>query len=429
MMQALPLVASLLVGVAFLMLGAGLLGLVLPIRLSAEGIDTWVTGLVMASYFAGLVLGSIYGKRIIGRVGHIRAFAAFAAIVSSATLLTAIWFNPASWGVLRALTGFCMAALFAVIESWLNEKSPNVARGQVLSLYMITSYLASGSGQLLINFWEIRGLEVFCFSAILISLSLVPVTLTRVAGPEIARAAPLSFAELYRISPVGVLGSLSSGLVQGAFYGMGAVFAQLIGMSVFGSSIFMVSAIFGGLLLQWPIGRLSDRFDRRTVLFWTLMLAALLAAGQVALATVPHAIAPLFALTALYGGASASVYPISVAHAYDYVDRARLVAASSGLLLAYALGATLGPLAGAGLMEAFGPSALFAFIAVVALALALFVLHRQTRRKALPSAEQATFVPLPTTTSVAAELDPRADRPDAPATARASAAAAKEQPA
>ena len=151
MLQALPAVASLLMGVALLMLGAGLLNLVLPIRLTEAMVPTSVTGVVMSCYYAGLVLGALYGKRVIQRVGHIRAFAAFAALVSSGALTHGLWFSPWSWAALRMLTGFCMAALFAAIESWLNEKSSNESRGQVLSLYMITSYMAQGSGQLLAN--------------------------------------------------------------------------------------------------------------------------------------------------------------------------------------------------------------------------------------------------------------------------------------
>jgi MFS family permease len=414
MLQALPAVASLLIGVALLMLGSGLLGLVLPIRLSSEAVPTSITGLVMSGYYAGLVLGALYGKAFIARVGHIRAFAAFAAIVSSSSLLHALWFDPWAWMGLRILIGFCMAALFAAIESWLNEKSGNESRGQVLSLYMITSYLATGSGQLLVNLWEVDGVEPFLLIAILTSLSLVPVTLTRVAGPEIAREKPLSFLELYRISPVGVLGSFSSGLIQGAFYGLAAVFARGIGMSVFEVSLFVGSAVFGGLLLQWPVGRLSDRFDRRTVLFWVLIAATLIAVAQILLARLETQLPPLLLLTGLYGGAATAVYPISVAQAYDYVERDRLVSASSGLLLSYAIGATAGPLIASALMQAFVPAALFAFIGTVTAVFSLFVLYRQRRRAALPNEEQSTFVPLPTTTAVVGELDPRAAPEAAP---------------
>ncbi|HXV25015.1 MAG TPA: MFS transporter [Alphaproteobacteria bacterium] len=407
MLQALPAVASLLVGVALLMLGSGLLGLVLPIRLSTEAVATSITGLVMSGYYAGLVLGALYGKLFIARVGHIRAFAAFAALVSSGSLAHALWFDPWVWMGLRVLSGFCMATLFAAIESWLNEKSGNESRGQVLSLYMITSYVAMGSGQLLVNLWDVDGFESYCLIAILITLSLVPVTLTRVAGPEIATAKPLSFAQLYEISPVGVLGSFSSGLIQGGFYALAAIFGRAIGMSIFEVSLFVGSAVFGGLLLQWPIGRLSDRFDRRTVLFWVLVGTTLIAAAQIGLTRFGGDFYQLLLLTALYGGAATAVYPISVSHAYDYVERDRLVSASSGLLLSYAIGATAGPLIAAALMQALQPTALFAFIGVVTGTFSIFVLYRQRHRAALPSAEQATFVPLPTTTPVVTELDPR----------------------
>jgi MFS family permease len=283
----------------------------------------------------------------------------------------------------------------------------------VLSLYMITSYLAMGSGQLLVNVWGVDGLEPFILISILISLSLVPVTLTTVAGPEIAREKPLSFLELYRISPVGVLGSFSSGLIQGGFYGLAAVFARAIGMSVFEVSLFVGSAVFGGLLLQWPVGRLSDRFDRRTVLFWVLIAATLIAVAQIVLARLETQLPPLLLLTGLYGGAATAVYPISVAQAYDYVERDRLVSASSGLLLSYAIGATAGPLIASALMQAFVPAALFAFIGSVTAVFSLFA--------ALPNEEQATFVPLPTTTPVVGELDPRAAPADAAAGSEAAA--------
>jgi MFS family permease len=191
-------------------------------------------------------------------------------------------------------------------------------------------------------------------------------------------------------------------------------------MSVFEVSLFIGSAVFGGLLLQWPVGRLSDRFDRRTVLFWILIAATLIAAAEIALARFGGGdLYHLMLLTGLYGGAATAVYPISVAHAYDYVERDRLVAASSGLLLSYAIGATAGPLIASALMQATQPIALFAFIGLVTGAFGMFVLYRQRRRAALPSAEQATFVPLPTTTPVVGELDPRAGASEAAAGTRA----------
>ncbi len=415
MVEALRSVASLLLGAGILILGNGLIGITLPIRMGIEGLPPEVSGLVMSAYYGGLVGGCIYGPRIIGRVGHIRAFAAFAAVISAATLLHALWFAALPWAVLRAVSGFCMAGLFATIESWLNVRSSNETRGQVLSLYMITAYFGSGLGQLLVNGWQVTGVELFCLAALLLSLSLVPVVLTHVSAPDLAQIRPLPFRELYAISPLGVAGAFGGGLISGGFYGMGAVFGQANGMSVLNVSLFMGVTVFGGLLLQWPIGRLSDRFDRRTVLFWVLSATAAVCFAEYLLATTHAGLFwLLLGLTGLFGGFMATIYPISLAHAFDYVESDRTVAASAGMLLAWAIGATCGPLLASWFMGQLGPSALFLFLVVVAALLAGFVRYRMSQRPALPSEEQGPFVPLGQTapgqtTVVAVQLDPRAE--------------------
>ena len=409
--HALRAVASLLVGVAILMLGNGLLNIVLPIRLTQAALPTEITGLVMAAQFGGLVVGSIYCKAIIARVGHIRAFAAFAAITAAAALAYALLFSPVTWGLLRFVSGFCMAGLFAAIESWINERSSNEMRGQVLSLYMITNYFSLTLSQFLINLWDIGATELFILPSILISLSLVPVVLTRVSAPEIGRIAPLGFRALYAVSPLAVIASFCSGITQGSIHGMGAVFAQAIGLSVFEVSLFMGSAIFGGLVLQWPVGRLSDRFDRRSVLAWVLVVLTVASAAMVAL-TVLEAARPLAALlliVAVLAGLSSCIYPIAVAQVFDFIDRERMVAASSGLVLAYAVGATGGPFAASVLMSHGGPQGLFLFIGVVAVLLAAFLVYRMRRRAGLPAGAQAAFVPVTPTTAVGGRLDPRTE--------------------
>lgn len=409
MIQALRSVASLLLGAGILVLGNGLIGIVLPVRMHVEGMSPETAGLVMSSYFAGFVAGSLYGKAIILRVGHVRAFAAFAALVSSATLIYPLWVAPGPWAVLRALSGFCMAALFATIESWLNARSANAGRGQILSLYMVTAYFASGSGQLLVNSWGVEGVELFCLGALLLSLSLVPVVLTRVAGPDLGRVQSLSLKALYRISPLGVVGAFGAGLLSGAFYGMGAIFGQAVGLSVFGVSLFMGAAVFGGLVLQYPIGHLSDRFDRRTVLLVMLLTVTAVCVGAyIGSSLRASTLAPLLLVAAMFGGAAATVYPLSMAHAFDHVERERVLAAASGLLLAWAAGATLGPLLGSFAMGRAGAPSLFLVLAFIAAALALFARYRMSRRAGLPADEQAPFVSLPETTAVAMQLDPRA---------------------
>lgn len=417
MFTAIRSVASLLLGAGILVLGNGLLFILLPIRLGVEGISSEATGLVMSAYYAGFVGGSLWGRDLIARVGHIRAFAAFAAVLCAVTLVYSLWFGPVSWTLLRAVNGFCMAGLFATIESWLNERSSNATRGQVLSLYMVTTYSASGVGQLMVNLSDVKELTLYSVAALLLSISLVPVVLTRVAGPDLRGIASLKLRELYRISPLGVVGCFGAGLVSGSFYGMGAIYAQAEKLSVFQVSLFMGAAVFGGLLAQWPIGRLSDRFDRRTVLLGVLIATALVFAASYFLgisgAAKITSLWLLLGLPALFGGGMAVIYPIAVAHAFDYVAKERMVAASSGLLLAWSIGATAGPLIASMLMGRLGPAVLLAYLALIAGVLALFVHYRMTRRAALPSREQAAFVPVTTTSAVAGKLDPRAGDPAA----------------
>ncbi len=407
---ALRSVASLLFGVFILILGNALLGILLPVRMGVEQMSSEVAGLVMSCYYVGLVGGSLWGKRIIAGVGHIRAFAAFAAGASAATLLHALWFDPIPWALLRVLSGFCMAALFAAIESWLNMRSSNETRGQVLSLYVVVAYLGSSGGQFLVNFGDVQSLQPFMLTALLLTVSLVPVVLTRVAGPEIEASARLSLRRLYEISPVGVVGCAVSGIITGAFYGMGAIYAQNLGYSVFEVSLFMGVTVIGGLIAQWPIGRLSDAFDRRTVMLCVLLAMAAVCGGSFAMASYgSQSFLGVLVLTCLFGGAAASVYPLAIAHACDYVEQKQMLAASSGLLLSWALGSAVGPLLAAGVMGRFGDPALYLVLTGAALFLAGFVRYRMTRRVARPADEQTNFVPVSTIASPPTELDPRAE--------------------
>lgn len=408
MIGALRSVFSLLLGAGMMALGVGLLGLLLPIRMDLEGIAPQIAGYVMSAYYAGFVAGSFMAQRIIGRVGHIRAFAAFAAILTAAVMVHALVFNIPVWGLMRAAVGFCMAGLYAVIESWLNVRSPNELRGRVLSMYTLTIYISSGVGQLAINLDDTAGLELFCLGALLTSLSLVPVVMTRVAGPELGNIKTMSLAALYKASPLGTVATAGAGLVSGSLYALGAVYGTQIGLTVFENSIFMGAPIVGGFLLQWPIGRLSDKFDRRTVLFGVLTatVGASVLLGAFAFAEGNFLL--LATANLLLGGFLATIYPTAVAHAFDYIDRSQMVAANSGMLLAWAVGATAGPLVASSFM-AVGPAGLFVFIAGVAICLAVYTRWRMSRRAAKPADEQSKFVPVPSTSAIAGALDPRAD--------------------
>jgi MFS family permease len=410
-LSAIRSVASLLLGAGILILGNALIGITLPIRMDQADYGRFTSGLIMSSYYLGLLVGCVFAPALTARIGHVRAFAVYAACLCAATLLHALLFAPLPWALFRAISGFCMAALFNVIESWLSSRATNETRGGVLAAYGFFAWLAAGLGYLLVNSFPVTGVEHLMLAALLLSLSMLPVVLTRVAIPDLAQAQPLPFGELYALSPLGVVGAGGAGLMSGAFFGMGAVFGNDVGLSQFQVSLILVFAIFGGLLLQWPLGRLSDRFDRRTILLGVLLAQAALCLTAFAVWTTLQSYEGLIALIFLFGGTQATLYPVSVAHAFDYVHRDRMIAASAGLLLAWAGGACLGPLLASIAMETLGSPSLFLFLSALAAILAGFTRYRMTRRAALPPEEQAAFVPLPATTAAAGQLDPRVEPP------------------
>ena len=409
MLQTLGHVSSLLLGTAILVVGNSLLGIVLPVRMGNAHLPEFLSGLVMSAYYLGFVLGSARIQKLIGRSGHIRAFAALAAILTATALLHALIFDVWVWLVLRVLSGFCMAGLYAIIESWLNVRSSNENRGQVLAIYVVTVYTASFGGQFLVNIGTIGGGELFAVVGLAVALSLVPVVLTRVAGPEIDKIKPMNLMALYRASPLGVVVTCGAGLISGAFYALGAIYANELGLSVFYVSLFMGAPIFGGLALQYPIGRLSDRYDRRSVLLGVIGGTLI---SSVVLLLISLKAGPFWGtLTAVFvfGGCLAAIYPIAVSQVYDYIDRSEMVGASGGLLLIWSVGAAVGPLIASGVMGHFGPIAFLIYLATVSLLLLIFTRYRMVRRVARPAEQQTGFVAMGTTSAIAGALDPRTD--------------------
>ncbi|MEZ5860047.1 MAG: MFS transporter [Geminicoccaceae bacterium] len=411
--KVLAAVRSLLAGGGAFIVGNSLLGIVLPLRMAAAEYPVMLIGLIMAAYYAGLALGGNYGKRIILRVGHIRAFAAFAAVLATTALAYPMLFTAVAWIALRFINGFCIAGLQATIESWLNDRSSNATRGRVLGLYMMTFYLAVASGQVLVNVADVDGPELFMLAAALIALALVPVALTSLGAPALAGHRRLSVRTLYANSPVGVVGAGVAGMLVGSFYGLGVVFARGIGLDVAQSALFMTMVVVGGFGFQWPIGMLADRFDRRIVLAAVLTMVGV-AWAFVAFASVSALSLPtLLGLAVLFGGAISSVYPICVAQTFDRLDRAHYVSASGRLLMIYALGAMAGPLLASAVMAVRGPYSFFAFESVVAVGFAVFVGYGVWRRPPIPADQQEPFVAVSSVTPVAADLDPRCDGPAA----------------
>ena len=314
-------ISSLLLSYGMLLLGNGMINILLGLRSRLEGYSTVVTGFIMAGFFVGMLIGALFAVRVVAAVGHIRAFAAFASIMSVAVLAHVLYIDPVTWFVLRIVAGFCMAGMVMVVESWVNERATNKTRGQVLSLYMISNYLGAGLGQFMMLVGDPAQFQLFIIASMIYSFALVPILLTRASAPKPSSPQRMKFRELFAISPVGVFGMICAGMANASLNGMGAVFAKEAGLTVAEVSAFMAAAILGGMALQFPIGRLSDKFDRRTVLIFA-SLGTALAALAVIWAT-GQGTGMLIVTVAIYGDFCFTIYPLSASQVNDLADPGR----------------------------------------------------------------------------------------------------------
>lgn len=398
--------SSLLSGVGLLVVGVGLLFSVLGLRVAANAdFSSLALGLITSAYFVGFVAGTYVCPKIIRKVGHIRAFAAMASLASTMPILHALWADPWFWGVLRFVTGLCLVGLYIVVESWLNTVAPNEQRGKVFALYMTTNFVALAVGQWLILVDQSGGFLPFALVSIMFSFALLPITMTPVDQPQAVDAPRLSMRRLIRTSPIGVAAALVSGLVGGAFYGMGALFAQGVGLQDTEAATFMAAVILGGAAFQWPVGHFSDRHDRRWVLFFVCVAGAAVCVLMQALVKV--SVSWLLPLGVVLGGLVFAIYGLGVAHTNDVVDSTRLVEYSGGLLLVHGAGAALGPTVAGGLMEWLGPSTLLLYFAGVLVPLALYALKRVTTVASVPDDEKAAFVVMGAGSQAVLHMDPR----------------------
>ena len=407
MWQSLVLMWSLLLSVTLLMLAAGLFGTFIALRASLEGFPREITGMLMSAYYAGLIVGTLRCGPLINRIGHIRAFAAFCAVNAFVTLLFTFVTSAPVWLLLRAVFGFNMAGMFMVAESWLNDKADGGNRGVLIALYMMACYSAAGGGQFVLNLVSLDGDQMFSITAMLFALAVIPVAVTHATHPAPVEASRFKFRQLYRISPLSVIGCFLAGMAAGALYGLGAIYGSDIGLSVAGISQFMGAFFVSGLLLQMPIGRLSDRYDRR----WVLTLVAIVATGFAALLMLGELLPlpGLLLLVLIYGSFTLTLQSLCIAYANDYIEPQDMVAASGGMLMSFSVGAVIGPVGAAGLMHLLGPAGLFAWSALMIGLLVLFSLYRMQVRTWAPVADKDPFVPLPGVSgaSTALESDPR----------------------
>lgn len=402
-------VFSLLAASAILLVGIGLFFTALGLRAGLSQFSTVTTGLVMSAYFGGFIIGTFVCPVLIRRVGHIRAFAAMASVASTTAIVHAMVTDPWVWAVLRLVAGVCLVGLYMVLESWLNVIAPNAARGRIFAAYMAVTLVAMGVGQFLVTIGDVMGFVPLGLVSILLSLALVPVAFTRTPEPRPVTTPSVSIARLYAISPLGVAAALSSGLLNGALYGMGAVFGQRIGLSEAGVAAFLSAAIFGGALLQWPVGHFSDHHDRRRVLTLVCLGAAGLALAAYTFATVSTL--ALIVCAFFYDGLVFTIYGLSIALVNDKLAQEEVLEAASSLLLVHGVGAMLGPTAAGMLMNAFGPGSLLVYFMLVLAATAVFAIWRLRARDAVPLEQQQGYVTIASSSPVVLEMDPRTSDP------------------
>ncbi|WP_407354143.1 MFS transporter [Luteimonas sp. R10] len=385
MLSLLRPVLSLLSGVALLLLGSGLLNTLVPLRASQAGYPDALVGGLTSAYFAGFFIGTFVAPSLVRRIGHIRAFAFYTACCACVVLLHTLSVDPILWLLARLALGAALVGLYTVIESWLNAQAEPPQRGRVFAVYMAVNLGALALAQQLLHVEGGADFVLFVLVALLVCAASLPVLLTRQAQPQLQPAPRLQLRRLLAVAPTAGVGALVSGLAMGALWGLLPVYFSRQGMDASGIGMSMSVAILGGAALQWPLGRLSDRHDRRFAL--ALACAAACVFAALIPMTMPFA-GMSQGLVFLYGGMAFSAYPIVVAHLLDQLPPEDVLAASSSVLLVNGIGSALGPLLAGLLMSALGPAALFAWFALLQGSLAVYAGYRYQahRRSHVPGA-------------------------------------------
>lgn len=411
MLSALRTTWPLFLGILLLMVGNGMQGTLLGIRGGIEGIPTFQMSVAMSGYFAGFLLGSLSVPRLIKNVGHVRVFAALGAMISSVLVLYSVEANWIWWTMLRVTIGYCFCGVYITSESWLNASSTNDNRGQTLSAYMIVQLLGIVAAQALLNTGDPAGPGLFILASVLVSLALMPILLSARPAPQFQTIKRMSFRRLYQASPLGCVGIFLMGGVFAVLSGMSSVWGASIGLSVAQISLFVAASYAGGLVLQYPLGWISDRYDRRRLV---LMLAAAGAATGLAVIVAQPGTLGLVIAGALMGGVANPIYALLLAYTNDYLDQADMASASAGLLFIYGIGSMGGPIITGWLMEVIGPDGFWIYMGVLLALLTVYAGWRTTRRRALTPDEQGSFAvitPNATPIAVEAALDEKQSDP------------------
>ena len=381
-------------GTALACCAYALLTSTLGLRMAEASVSTFAAGIVLSLYYAGYIIASLTSNQIINRVGHIRAFSTYISLFSALVLMHYFSDNPVYWGILRLLEGYCMGSSFMCLESWLNTRANNNNRGLLMSLYMITSYLGASTGQLLLNIPDPQGIVIYIVVSVIFSLALVPISLTALPSPNITVHKSMSLIKLYKISPVGVFGS---GIFVGGFYSLGAIYANLIGLDVQMTSLFMFFGVLGGLLIQFPLGRLSDRMDRRFLMMWIAGILFFIAPWVHFF--VSDGVWQLCTGALLLGCGTFILYPLSVSHVNDLIEDDDRVNAAGMLILLQSLGMIFGPVAISYFMQHFGAISFVLAYSAVTAGFVLFTLKHITFKPDINYINITPTAPMPIDTT------------------------------
>lgn len=375
---------SLLLGILLLLVGNGMQGTVLGLRGAIEGFDAATMALVMSGYYVGFLIGSRVTPALIARVGHVRVFSALASLIAAAFVIYGAVPTVWAWTGMRCVAGLCFAGVYVVGESWLNDAATNETRGKALSLYMLVQMVGIIAAQFIVTLADPAGFAPFAIMSVLVSIAVTPMLMTADKTPAFRTTKPMSLSRLWRISPLGCVGTFMLGGIYAAIFSMGSVFGTARGLSVAEISTFVASIYVAGLIFQYPTGWLSDRMERRhLILLLTVIGAVLTLAGGYLASDFPSLLAVAFVM----GGVANPLYALVIAYTNDFLEPADMPAASGGLLFVNGLGAISGPVILGALMTRLGPNAYFGYVGVLFALVALYALYRMTRRPAPAAGE------------------------------------------
>ena len=407
---------ALFMGMGAIMLAYGYQNALLGVRAVIEDFSLASTGFMMSGYFVGYFIGARTIPSIISGVGHIRVFAAFASVASLAILVHSIFINPLTWFVLRVITGYSMVSIYTIAESWLNDRSSNKNRGKVLSIYMIILYGSMGLGMFMLNFSSPEKFQPFILISVLMSAALLPILLTKRKPPQFKKIQSMSLKDLYNSSPLGMVSAVLYGIVQSALFTLLAVYAAAMNFSIFDISLVTFLLAISGAVSQYPVGYISDKFDRRKVIIYSTFGAAIfafLAIFSVGTMYLPEGLGSsklwFYIFLVLFSVCSLPMFSLILAHTNDFITRDKFVAAGAGLQFAFGLGAISGPFLCSLLMGLVGNNGFFVFLIFFHCVIGFYGIHRM---KVRPSEDNpdSQFVAVPTTiTPVGLELNPSAE--------------------